>query len=37
MDYVKNGGTLVVQYNVAEGGNPFGGNTICWRTSDPIR
>jgi len=27
MDYVKNGGTLVVQYNVAEGGNPFGGDT----------
>ena len=27
LDYVKNGGTLVVQYNVAEGGNPFGGNT----------
>jgi hypothetical protein len=26
-DYVKNGGTLVVQYNVAEGGNPFGGDT----------
>ena len=27
LDYVKNGGTLVVQYNVAEGGNPFGGDT----------
>lgn len=27
LDYVKKGGTLLVQYNVAEGGNPFGGNT----------
>jgi len=27
MDYVKNGGTLVVQYNVADGQNPFGGIT----------
>jgi LmbE family N-acetylglucosaminyl deacetylase len=27
MDYVKNGGTLVVQYNVADGQNPFGGVT----------
>jgi LmbE family N-acetylglucosaminyl deacetylase len=27
MDYVKNGGTLVVQYNVADGQNPFGGTT----------
>jgi LmbE family N-acetylglucosaminyl deacetylase len=27
LEYVKNGGTLVVQYNVAEGGNPFGGDT----------
>jgi LmbE family N-acetylglucosaminyl deacetylase len=27
MDYVKNGGTLVVQYNVADGRNPFGGQT----------
>ena len=27
LDYMKNGGTLLVQYNVAEGGNPFGGNT----------
>ena len=27
LDYVKNGGTLVVQYNVADGGNPFGGDT----------
>ncbi len=27
LDYVKNGGTLLVQYNVAEGGNPFGGDT----------
>lgn len=27
LDYVRNGGTLVVQYNVAEGGNPFGGDT----------
>jgi LmbE family N-acetylglucosaminyl deacetylase len=27
LDYVKNGGTVVVQYNVAEGGNPFGGDT----------
>jgi hypothetical protein len=27
LDYMKNGGTLVVQYNVAEGGNPFGGDT----------
>lgn len=26
-DYIRNGGTLVVQYNVAEGGNPFGGDT----------
>jgi LmbE family N-acetylglucosaminyl deacetylase len=26
LDYVKNGGTLVVQYNVADGGNPFGGS-----------
>jgi LmbE family N-acetylglucosaminyl deacetylase len=26
-EYIKNGGTLVVQYNVAEGGNPFGGDT----------
>ena len=26
-DYVKNGGTLVVQYNVADGRNPFGGET----------
>ncbi len=28
MDYVKNGGTLVVQYNVADGQNPFGGITL---------
>jgi LmbE family N-acetylglucosaminyl deacetylase len=27
LDYVKNGGTLVVQYNVADGRNPFGGET----------
>lgn len=27
LDYVRKGGTLVVQYNVAEGGNPFGGDT----------
>jgi len=27
MDYVKNGGTVVVQYNVADGQNPFGGTT----------
>jgi len=27
MEYVKNGGTLVVQYNVADGRNPFGGET----------
>jgi hypothetical protein len=27
LDYVKNGGTLVVQYNVADGRNPFGGDT----------
>jgi LmbE family N-acetylglucosaminyl deacetylase len=27
MDYVKNGGTVVVQYNVADGQNPFGGIT----------
>lgn len=27
LDYVRNGGTLIVQYNVAEGGNPFGGDT----------
>jgi len=25
LDYVKNGGTVVVQYNVAEGGGAFGG------------
>ncbi len=25
LDYVEAGGTLVVQYNVAEGGGPFGG------------
>jgi LmbE family N-acetylglucosaminyl deacetylase len=24
LEYVKNGGTMVVQYNVAEGGGPFG-------------
>ena len=33
MDYVKNGGTLVVQYNVADGQNPFGGITTLARTS----
>jgi LmbE family N-acetylglucosaminyl deacetylase len=27
LEYVKNGGTMIVQYNVAEGGNPFGGDT----------
>lgn len=27
LDYVRKGGTLVVQYNVAEGANPFGGDT----------
>jgi LmbE family N-acetylglucosaminyl deacetylase len=27
LDYVNNGGTLVVQYNVADGQNPFGGET----------
>jgi LmbE family N-acetylglucosaminyl deacetylase len=27
LDYVKNGGTLLVQYNVADGRNPFGGET----------
>ena len=27
LEYVKNGGTLVVQYNVADGQNPFGGET----------
>jgi hypothetical protein len=27
LDFVKNGGTLVVQYNVADGRNPFGGET----------
>jgi LmbE family N-acetylglucosaminyl deacetylase len=27
LEYVKNGGTLVVQYNVADGRNPFGGET----------
>ena len=27
LDYVKNGGMLVVQYNVADGRNPFGGET----------
>ena len=38
LDYVKNGGTLVVQYNVADGNNPFGGiDDACWRTSARIR
>ena len=27
LDYIQNGGTLVVQYNVADGRNPFGGET----------
>jgi len=27
LEYVKNGGALVVQYNVADGRNPFGGET----------
>jgi len=35
LDYVKNGGTLVVQYNVAEGGNPFGGDTTLLANIGP--
>ena len=35
MDYVKNGGTLVVQYNVADGQNPFGGTTTLLASIGP--
>ena len=35
MDYVKNGGTLVVQYNVADGQNPFGGATTLLANIGP--
>ena len=35
LDYVKNGGTLVVQYNVADGNNPFGGSTTLLANIGP--
>ena len=35
LDYVKNGGTLVVQYNVADGPNPFGGDTTLLANIGP--
>ncbi len=35
MEYVKNGGTLVVQYNVADGQNPFGGATTLLANIGP--
>jgi len=35
MDYVKNGGTVVVQYNVADGPNPFGGDTTLLANIGP--
>jgi LmbE family N-acetylglucosaminyl deacetylase len=36
LEYVKNGGTLLVQYNVAEGGNPFGGDTSLLANIGPF-
>jgi len=35
LDYVKNGGTLVVQYNVADARNPFGGETTLLANIGP--
>jgi LmbE family N-acetylglucosaminyl deacetylase len=35
LDYVKNGGTLVVQYNVADQRNPFGGETTLLANIGP--
>jgi LmbE family N-acetylglucosaminyl deacetylase len=35
LDYVKNGGTLVVQYNVADTRNPFGGETTTLANIGP--
>jgi LmbE family N-acetylglucosaminyl deacetylase len=35
LDYVKNGGTLLVQYNVADGQNPFGGTTTLLANIGP--
>jgi hypothetical protein len=35
LDYVKNGGTLVVQYNVADTRNPFGGETTLLANIGP--
>ncbi len=35
MEYVKNGGTLVVQYNVADQRNPFGGETTLLANIGP--
>jgi len=35
LDYVKNGGTLVVEYNVADGRNPFGGETTLLANIGP--
>jgi LmbE family N-acetylglucosaminyl deacetylase len=35
LEYVKNGGTLVVQYNVADARNPFGGATTLLANIGP--